>query len=150
MVTRKKTDPVDAVGRMSALLDDSRRARDLAMAQALIIREAAIEASQTFRHYAETHRGKGDEEKARRNENEAYKLTAAIMATANLPDFRAEADRVSADLARVTAERDAALAILDLFAEVEDVAAKDAGRSFGLYVDAMEKARALRARKVGG
>ena len=60
---------------------------------------------------------------------------------------------VRSDLARVTAERDAAVAIIDLFIEIETVAATDALLAFGLfglYVDAMEKACALRARKVGG
>lgn len=84
------------------------RQRDLAMAQALVIREAAVAASETFRRYADIHRGKGDDEKAQRNEDEAYRLTAAIVATANLPDFRAHSARLKADLARVTAERDEA------------------------------------------
>jgi hypothetical protein len=82
------------------------RQRDLAVAQALVIREAAVAASETFRRYADIHRGKGDDEKAQRNEDEAYRLTAAIVATANLPDFRAHSARLEADLAHLRTERD--------------------------------------------
>ena len=129
--------------------------RDLAMAQALIIREAAIAASETFRHYAALHRGKGDEDKARRNEDEAYRLTAAIMATANLPDFRAHSARVEADLARVTAERDAARAEVEAMRErVRDVVSSCAfdcnEESYCGTCGALLRAIALRARKVGG
>ena len=65
--------------RLIAELAAVQRERDKALGRSHVLQQAAIEAAELFRRYAEHHRAKGDEEKARRNEHAAAKLWQAIQ-----------------------------------------------------------------------
>lgn len=61
-----------------------------------------------------------------------------------------ELAQARSEVARLTAEVEAMRAVVDAVNAAQDEADNGTGNGFGHYCDAVEKARALRARKVGG
>ncbi len=61
-----------------------------------------------------------------------------------------ERDSLRSEIARLTAEVEAMREVVEAVNAAQDEADNGTGNGFGHYCDAVEKARALRARKVGG